>query len=304
MQLSPNISKWLARCLTWVGWRGGTREDANAASVVVLTLPDGRKLRTEELQGLTGTVNFRDGKLLDVTGKVQYEIIGVRSVSTAAAALHQRGREAGGQGDYKTAITLFEQASQLAPTWPYPYYDEAYTYLLMNDFDAARTCYLRTLELSPRGFFTAITALHTLKLEQKGDLPRGTYLGYLSLEWMVDEAQKETAVRKLVEQLPQFGPAWKEYALLCDDDDRRLAAIERGLGADPDAETKGMLEINRALVLNRKGDRTAAVQLLGELALDPQSTLGTEHSAKAALSVLLLPTRESLSVSHRPWQQG
>lgn len=304
MQLSPNISKWLARCLTWVGWRGGRREDANAASVVVLTLPDGRKLRTEELQGLTGTVNFRDGKLLDVTGKVQYEIIGVQSVSTAAAALHQRGREAGGQGDYKTAITLFEQASQLAPTWPYPYYDEAYTYLLMNDFDAARTCYLRTLELSPRGFFTAITAVHTLKLEQKGDLPRGTYLGYLSLEWMVDEAQKETAVRKLVEQLPQFGPAWKEYALLCDDDDRRLAAIERGLGADPDAETKGMLEINRALVLNRKGDRTAAVQLLGELALDPQSTLGTEHSAKAALSVLLLPTRESLSVSHRPWQQG
>ena len=288
MRLNSTISKWLARYLTRACWRGRTSEEAKAPPEIDLTIPDGRKLKAEELHGLAGTVNFRNGKLLGVTGKVQYEIIGMRSVSTAAAALHQQGREAGGHGDYKIAITLFEQASELAPTWPYPHYDKAYTYLLMDDFDAARTCYLKALELSPRGFFTAITALHTLKREQKGDLPKGTYLGYLSLEWMADEAQKETAVRKLIEQLPQFAPAWKEYALLCNDDDIRLAAIERGLAADPDAETKGMLEINRALVLNRKGDRTAAVQLLGELALNPESTLGTEHSAKAALSILLM----------------
>jgi tetratricopeptide (TPR) repeat protein len=233
-------------------------------------------------------VNFRDGKLLGVTGKVQYEIIGTHSVSTAAAELHQQGRGAGGHGDYKTAITLFEQASELSPAWPHPYYDKAYTYLLVDDFDAARTCYLKTLELSPRGFFTAITALHTLKREQQGDLPRGTYLRYLSLEWIADEVQKEPAVRKLIDQIPQFAPAWKEFALFCDDDDRRLAAIERGLAADPDAETKGMLEINRALIFNLKGDRSAAVQSLGELALNPESTLGTEHSAKAALSILLM----------------
>jgi hypothetical protein len=47
-----------------------------------------------------------------------------------------------------------------------------------------------------------------------------------------------------------------------------------------------MLEINKALVLNLKGDRHSAAQLLGELALNPNSTFGTEHSAKAALSVL------------------
>jgi hypothetical protein len=157
----------------------------------------------------------------------------------------------------------------------------------MDDFNAARFFYQKTLELSPRGFFTAITALSTLDREKNGELPRGTYLSYVLLEGM-ETPQRESAIRALVEYLPQFAPGWKEFACLCDDDDERLEAIERGLEALPDAETKGMLEINKALVTNLKGKHAAATQLLGELALDPKSTFGTEHSAKAALSILLL----------------
>ncbi len=93
-------------------------------------------------------------------------------------------------------------------------------------------------------------------------------------------------MREMVSLLPQFAPAWKDYACLCDDDGERLAAIEKGLAAHPDAQTKGMLTINKALVLNLKGERAAAVQLLAELALDPVSTFGVEHSAKAAISIL------------------
>lgn len=290
MQLPSKISKWFARYLRREGWSSGATEQASAAPVVILTLPDGRKLTVEDLKGLVGTVNFRDGKLLEVTGKVQYEIIGTGSISPAAASLHQEGREAGGRGDYKAAITLFEQASELAPKWPYPLYDKAYTHLLMHDFDVARTCYRGTLELSPRGYFTAITALHTLNREWNGDIPRGTYLRYLSLEWIADEAEKEAAIRELVAQVPQFAPAWKEFACLCDDDDERLRVIETGLAAHPDDETKGMLEINKALLLNLKGDHAAAVELLGVLALNPESTFGTEHSAKAALSILAMNT--------------
>jgi len=68
----------------------------------------------------------------------------------------------------------------------------------------------------------------------------------------------------------------------------RLKLIEKGLASHPDAETKGMLEINKALVLNLQGEHTGAVRMLGELALDPKSTLGSENSAKAALSILVM----------------
>jgi tetratricopeptide (TPR) repeat protein len=280
------ISKLLARCLAFAGWNRNESKVPDNVPMIIFRSADGRTLTMEELRGLTGTVTFHDGKLLDVTGTVRYEIIGTRTVPAAAESLHQQAREAGGHGDYKAAIELLEQASELAPQWPYPVYDRAYTHLLMNDFDSARTYYRRTLELSPRGFFTAITALDTLTREHNGDLPVGTYLAYVSLEWMDNVAKKDDAVREMVKMIPQFAPAWKDFAALCDDAER-LTAIEKGLAAKPDAETKGMLEINKALVLNLQGDHNAAVRLLGELALDPKSTFGTEHSAKAALNMLV-----------------
>jgi hypothetical protein len=55
----------------------------------------------------------------------------------------------------------------------------------------------------------------------------------------------------------------------------------------PDAETKGILIINKAMALDQNGDREAAVRLLGELALDPTSTLATEHLANATLASLV-----------------
>src|SRR6516164_2992627 len=109
MRLVPGLSKWLTRYL-WRSKRLPIQEpDANVE--VILTLPDGRKLSVNELRGLSGTVNFREGKLLGVTGAVRYEIIGTGSISPAATSLHQQGRKAGERGDYKTAIDFFEQAS-------------------------------------------------------------------------------------------------------------------------------------------------------------------------------------------------
>ncbi len=288
MRLSPVFSKWLARLLSFAGWNRSASNEAENTFTTVFTLPDGRRLTTKELRGLSGSMKVREGKLLDVTGVVQYEVIGKSKVSHAAVSLHQQAREAGGHGDYSKAIALLQQACALAPEWPYPVYDRAYTHLLMSDCEAARTYYRKTLELSPRGFFSAITALDTLTREQNGDLPMGTYLAYVSLEWMGDIPRRDDAVREMVKTIPQFAPAWKNFASLCDDDGERLSAIEKGLAAHPDAETKGMLEINKALVFNLKGDHAAAVQLLGELALDPKSTFHTEHAAKAALSILLM----------------
>lgn len=244
-------------------------EPASSASIVYQS-PEGRVITQEELKNVSGTF--------------KYEIVGGENVPDEARQLHDQARAAGGRGEYDNAIALLQRASKAAPRWPYPIYDLAYTYLLKRDFDNARVYYRKTLDLSPRGFFTAITALDTLDREKKGELPAGLYFAYLSLEWMDNASERANVVRQLAERQPAFAPGLKERALLADDDAERLQWIEKGLAANPDAETKGILLINKALLLNKRGEKDAAVKLLGQLALDPQSTFATEHLAKATLA--------------------
>ena len=259
-------------CLAGLGGCNKQGERKRGTSVIVFRSADGRTLTMNDLRG--------------VTGKFRWEVLGKEDVPAEAELLHQQARQAGQAGDYSKAVILLQRASNLAPRWPYPVYDMAYTFLLMKDSDDARKYYGKTVELAPRGFFTAITALHTLEREQKGDLPDGTYLAYLSLEWVDEPGQKAELVRRMTTQVPRFAPAWKDFANTLDADGEKLAAIEKGLSADPDPETKGMLLINKALVMNRAGDRSGAIKLLGELALDPETTFGTEALAKATLAIL------------------
>jgi tetratricopeptide (TPR) repeat protein len=242
-------------------------------AVVIFRASDGRTLTKADLRGLSGTF--------------QYEILGKSNVPAEADSLHKQARQAGGAGDYKKANSLLEQASNLAPAWPYPVYDMAFTYLLMKEAENARKYYQKTVELAPRGFFTALTARDTLDREAKGDLPAGTYFAYLSLEWMEDAGKKAEAVRQLVKRVPGFAPAWKELAMQVDSDAEKLTAIEKGLAANPDGETRGILLINKALIRDRSGDHAGAVRLLGELALDSDSTYATEHLAKVTLANLV-----------------
>jgi hypothetical protein len=104
------------------------------------------------------------------------------------------------------------------------------------------------------------------------------------LEWMEDKAEKKAILEAIVEKFPTFPAAWKELSSLLVDADARLKAIARGLENEPDPETKGKLLINQAGILHRRGDRDGAIKILGELALDPQSTLATETLAKFLLA--------------------
>jgi tetratricopeptide (TPR) repeat protein len=237
---------------------------------VVFRSADGRALTLDELRA--------------TSGKMSYETVRHYNVPPEADALHKKARESGAAGDYQTALALLARAAQLAPEWPYPAYDTAFTYLLMKDTANARKYYQKTIELAPRGFFTAITALDALDREERRDLPEGTYLAYLSTEWIEDRAKKVDMVRQIVERSPAFAPAWSAYADLLNNDGEKLAAIDKGLAARPDDETKALLEINKALILDRKGDRDGAVKLLGALALDPKSTYAAEQMAKATLA--------------------
>ncbi|WDI42051.1 tetratricopeptide repeat protein [Bremerella sp. P1] len=245
---------------------------AKTENRVVFRAADGRELTTADLA--------------DATGTFEYEILSNNDIPAKANQLHQQARQLGAAGQYDEAIRLLTEAQTLAPDWPYPTYDMAFSYLLKQDFAKARQCYQKVIELSPRGFFTALTALDTLDREAAGELPEGTYAAYSSLEWVDDPQQKAQLIGVLVERLPSFAPAWKEYALQCQEPAEKLEAIEKGLAANPDAETKGILLINKALTLNQQGDKQAAKEILGSLALDPNASFSNEHLAKQTLAMI------------------
>jgi tetratricopeptide (TPR) repeat protein len=252
---------------------------------------EGDKKR-EDVVPATSSVIFRDAKgrelkeadLVGFTGQFKWEVVGGDNVPEKAQQLHRQGREAGGKGDYDRALTLFAEARKEAPKWPYPVYDAAFTYLLKDDAEKAEEFYAAVDKMAPRGFFTAKTALDCLRREKKGDLEPGTYKRYVMLEWERNRANKKAALEQMVKRSPRFPAAWKELALLQDNDTGKLELIEKGLSHEPDGEVRGILLINKALTLNKQGKRDEAVRILGELALDTGSTLATEHLAKVALA--------------------
>ncbi len=239
---------------------------------VVFTDAAGRRLTMRDLEGFTG--------------RVRWEITGGNPVPPGAVALHEQARTAGGQGDYASALTLLDQARALAPSWPYPVYDAAFSYLLQGDVAKAEELYARVDEMAPRGFFTCKTSLDCLRRERAGELFPGFCRAYATLE-RLDRARRRSILEGIVARYPSFAPAWSDLAALATTDDARMHAIQQGLRGDPDPDTRGTLLINQASVLARRGDRDTAIAVLGELALSPESTLKTEHLAKASLALLI-----------------
>ncbi len=250
-----------------------SKDGSPAVSRVVFRDEKGRELMEADLAGLTGSFNW--------------ELVGGDNVPEKAQELHRQGRQAGGNGDNDKALALFTQASREAPKWPYPVYDAAFTYLLKGDAEKAEEFYTTVDKMAPRGFFTAKTALDCLRREKAGDLKSGTYLLYVMLEWEKDPGRKKAILEQMVQRFPKFPAAWKDLALLQDDSNVKQEMIENGLSHAPDGETKGILLINKALTLNEQGRHAEAIRILGELALDPESTLSTQHLAKVALASLV-----------------
>lgn len=230
----------------------------------------GRELRTNEIREYSDTM--------------RWEVIDDGSVPSEAKRLHTEGRDAGSRADYSRALDLFERARRVAPDWPYPVYDTAFTYLLQGDSAKAEEHYAEVDRMAPRGFFTAKTSLDCLRRERAGVLGPGFCQAFASLEWMDDRSQKRALLESIVKKFPAFPPAWKALSGLLEDDDARLEAITRGLENNPDPETRGMLLLNRASILKGRGDLDGANKILRELSLDPGSTLGTEMLAKALLA--------------------
>jgi tetratricopeptide (TPR) repeat protein len=200
---------------------------------IVFTDKSGRVLTMRDLQHSSGTFEWSLSSSVKVSDQARRE--------------HAAGRVAGNKGDYKEAIARFNAAAKAAPNWPYPNYDLAYIYLLQGAFADALKHYQLVDQGAPRGFFTVKTAVDTLRREQSGELPKGTYLNYVALEWEGDKQKVRSAVSAMTKSIPNFAPAWKAAAIFEDEPTRRLVMLEAGLKARPDAETKGFLLINKAL---------------------------------------------------------
>jgi tetratricopeptide (TPR) repeat protein len=214
----------------------------------------------------------KDGKVLTradlarANGSVDWEVVSGALVPAEARKLHEQGRRAGGGGRPEEALELFQRSAHLAPKWPYPPYDAAYTHLLAGNDARALELYSHALELAPRGFYTAITAVHYLRLEAAKRLPRGTYRAYLALEGTASPQQRRDGLEALTKSAPGFAPAWKDLALLTDDPAQRIATLDEGLAREPDAETRGFLLLNKALVFANTRRKEEAKAILGELA--------------------------------------
>jgi hypothetical protein len=64
----------------------------------------------------------------------------------------------------------------------------------------------------------------------------------------------------------------------------REKAIEEGLSKDPDADTKGILLINKAVILNEAGKRENASQILADLIDSSDTTTANIELAKLVLT--------------------
>jgi tetratricopeptide (TPR) repeat protein len=226
-------------------------------------------------------------EIKNTTGQVNYEVMGNQNIDPKAQALHQEARQLGQTGKYDLSITKLEEAIKIQPTWAYPTYDLAYTYLLKGDFDNALKFYKKTDELEPKGFFTVKTAIYSLEGEKIGKFPKGLYTAYMQIEWTDDNKKKLEIANTITQKVPDFAPAWKELANLLDDKTSRLKAIEQGLSKNPDAETKGILLINKAVILDDNGKKEEAKTILGNLIFSSDVTTGNLELAKFTLKSLI-----------------
>lgn len=271
-------------------WRGGA-EATRQALKLCQAAGDTEGVRTYrgnldiiEQRGEVVTPDDVEGSVMNPGARrVSYEIRGGEAVPPAAETIHQQGRAAGARGDYKAALQAFTEAATLAPHWPYPIYDRAFTYLLLKDWDASLANYLQTITLAPRGFFIAFTAVDTLQREAAGEFPRAWFLAYSSLELITDPVERRKIVQQMIERQPGFAPGWLQWAKLVENRHARLEALERGLASSPDRETQGMLQLNKAMTIVN-GDRESAVSLLRALVDDPESAASAEALALNALA--------------------
>ncbi len=240
----------------------------------VLTDERGQKLEIEDL------VNY--------DGNISYELQTPNWILPEAQELFDQGRVYALETRFEDAIASFEQAAELDPSWPYPIYEMALTYLLMGDADKALQLYQQVDEMAPEGFFTAKVAIDVLRRERDGVVEEGSYIAILYLENLKDREVRQATVKALLEKSEELPRAWQVFANSIEDPEARLEALNRGLSYDPDPQTKAMLLINKAMALGNLNREEEAYELFTEVAESKSTPMGPRYQALLALCLLEL----------------
>ncbi len=206
-----------------------------------------------------------------------------------AVQLHQQGRASGEAGNFQEALALFQQARELAPQWPFPLYDTAYTYLLMGDAAKALAVFEQVDKLEPQGFAETKRLVECLRREKAGRIPKGTYRKFLDVMRSRSPEELERKLRALTKAAPGFYPAWRELIPFGKDLDEQDKLLARALSLEPDAQSKGELLVYKATLLRRRGKELEARALLQSLVDDPKSLPSTVTEAREALTFTLPP---------------
>ena len=225
--------------------------------------------------------------LKDVTGSYNFAIEDTTEIPEEADKLHQEAREHGMKGEYDLAIEKLKKANEVAPDWAYPIYDLAYTYLIKQDFPNALKYYEMTDKMRSRGFFTSKVSYWALKKEQEGEFQDGLYLIFMQIEWMQTDEEKLKGAKSILEKFPKYAPAWNIISKKANTHEERLEAVEKGLSLNPDADTKGSLLINKAIIKNIQEKPEEAKAILGELIFDNEATFGNIELAKFVFATIV-----------------
>lgn len=206
-----------------------------------------------------------------------------------AVKAHAQGRSSGEVGNFQEALKHFQRARELAPEWPLPVYDTAYTHFLMGEDARALELYAQVEALAPRGFADTPRVLECLRREKAGRVPKGTYRKFLDVLRQREPEAFERGLRELTRSAPGFYPAWRELISYGKDLDEQERFLEKALSARPDALSRGELLVYKANLLRRRGKDMEARALLQSLVDDPQSLPAIVTDAKEALSFTLPP---------------
>ncbi|HYI03110.1 hypothetical protein [Hyalangium sp.] len=202
-----------------------------------------------------------------------------------AMQLHAQGRKHGEVGQFEEALRAFQQAREIAPTWPLPLYDVGVTYLYMKDDAQALEAYEQLDTLAPQGVSDSKRMLDSLRREHDGRVPKGTLREFLEVMRLRDMAEVRRLLEELTRKAPAFVPAWHELAVSTEQPEEAERLLAKALSLGPDAETRGQLLLHKARLTWRRGEKEAARKQLEALLADPSTPPGVAVEAREMLSL-------------------
>ena len=114
-----------------------------------------------------------------------------------------------------------------------------------------------------------------------------TIHGRLSLATRIMPREERGSIAaQLVQQFPTHAPAWELHAQFVENPAAKLEAIDRGLAARPDPDTRDSLLIQKALTLDVLGERERALKILEPMTASIGDSFGTQPKAFLALAMI------------------